>query len=402
LKAFLLLKHRYYLFSLQVYYRRDLKNLIPLRQINTYLYMALQCGIVGLPNVGKSTLFNCLSNAKAQAANFPFCTIEPNIGVITVPDERLTKLSELVIPERVVPNTIEIVDIAGLVKGASKGEGLGNQFLGNIRATNAIIHVLRCFDDGNVIHVDGSVDPIRDKEIIDTELQLKDLDTVAKRIQKVEKMAKTDKDAKRTFEILTVIKNHLEGGNSVRSAALNQDDFDYIEDLGLLTQKPVLYVCNVDENSVIDGNAYVDLVKEAVKDEQAEVLIISAKIESEIAELESYEERQEFLADLGLTESGVNKLIVAAYRLLDLYTYFTAGVKEVRAWTITKGFTAPQAAGVIHTDFEKGFIRAEVIKYNDFITLGSENACKEAGKLGVEGKTYVVEDGDIMHFRFNV
>ncbi|PYF69412.1 hypothetical protein B0O44_11050 [Pedobacter nutrimenti] len=378
------------------------KNLIPLRQIKTNLFMALQCGIVGLPNVGKSTLFNCLSNAKAQAANFPFCTIEPNIGVITVPDDRLTKLEELVKPNRVVPNTIEIVDIAGLVKGASNGEGLGNQFLGNIRATNAIIHVLRCFDDGNVIHVDGSVDPIRDKEIIDTELQLKDLDTVTKRIQKVEKMAKTDKDAKRTFDVLSIIKTHLESGKSVRSAAVEADDFDFIQDLGLLTQKPVMYVCNVDENSVINGNAYVDRVKEAVKDENAEVLVISAKIESEIAELDSYEERQEFLADLGLTESGVNKLIRAAYRLLDLYTYFTAGVQEVRAWTITKGFTAPQAAGVIHTDFEKGFIRAEVIKYNDFVTLGSENACKDAGKLGVEGKTYVVEDGDIMHFRFNV
>ena len=366
--------------------------------------MALQCGIVGLPNVGKSTLFNCLSNAKAQAANFPFCTIEPNVGVITVPDDRLTKLAELVKPNKVQPNTIEIVDIAGLVKGASKGEGLGNQFLGNIRATNAIIHVLRCFDDGNVIHVDGSVDPIRDREIIDTELQLKDLDTVDKRIQKVEKMAKTggDKDAKRTYEILTVVKAHLESGKSIRTAALPQDDFDFIEDLGLLTQKPVMYVCNVDEASVVTGNKYVDLVKANVADENAEVLVISAKIESEIAELESYEERQEFLADLGLDESGVNKLIRAAYKLLNLYTYFTAGVQEVRAWTITKGFTAPQAAGVIHTDFEKGFIRAEVIKYNDFVTLGSENACKDAGKLGVEGKTYVVEDGDIMHFRFNV
>lgn len=366
--------------------------------------MALQCGIVGLPNVGKSTLFNCLSNAKAQAANFPFCTIEPNIGVITVPDDRLTKLTELVKPQRIVPNTIEIVDIAGLVKGASKGEGLGNQFLGNIRATNAIIHVLRCFDDGNVIHVDGSVDPIRDKEIIDTELQLKDLDTVSKRIQKVEKTAKTggDKDAKRTFEVLTIIKNHLETGKSARTAPITEDDFLFIEDLSLLTIKPVLYVCNVDEASVNTGNKYVDLVKEAVKDENAEVLIISAKIESEIAELEDYEERTMFLDDLGLKESGVAKLIRAAYRLLDLYTYFTAGVQEVRAWTITKGFTAPQAAGVIHSDFEKGFIRAEVIKYNDFVTLGSENACKDAGKLGVEGKTYVVEDGDIMHFRFNV
>ena len=366
--------------------------------------MALQCGIVGLPNVGKSTLFNCLSNAKAQAANFPFCTIEPNVGVITVPDARLNKLAELVNPQRIVPNTIEIVDIAGLVKGASKGEGLGNQFLGNIRTTNAIIHVLRCFDDGNVIHVDGSVDPIRDKEIIDTELQLKDLDTVVKRIQKVEKMAKTggDKDAKKTFDVLTVVKNHLESGKSARTAPISEEDFEYIDDLTLLTVKPVLYVCNVDEGSVNTGNAYVEKVKEAVKDENAEVLIISAQIESEIAQLEDYEERKMFLEDLGLDESGVHKLIRAAYSLLDLATYFTAGVQEVRAWTIEKGFTAPQAAGVIHTDFEKGFIRAEVIKYNDFVQYGSEAAVKEAGKLSVEGKTYIVEDGDIMHFRFNV
>jgi GTP-binding protein YchF len=350
--------------------------------------MALQCGIVGLPNVGKSTLFNCLSNAKAQAANFPFCTIEPNVGVITVPDERLNKLAELVNPQRIVPNTIEIVDIAGLVKGASKGEGLGNQFLGNIRTTNAIIHVLRCFD----------------KEIIDTELQLKDLDTVVKRIQKVEKMAKTggDKDAKKTYEILSVVKEHLEFGRSARTAAISEEDFEYIADLTLLTVKPVLYVCNVDEGSVNTGNAYVERVKEAVKDENAEVLVISAQIESEIAQLESYEERKMFLDDLGLEESGVNKLIRAAYSLLDLATYFTAGVQEVRAWTIEKGFTAPQAAGVIHTDFEKGFIRAEVIKYDDFVQYGSESAVKDAGKLAVEGKTYIVEDGDIMHFRFNV
>ncbi|HZH54519.1 MAG TPA: redox-regulated ATPase YchF [Sphingobacteriaceae bacterium] len=366
--------------------------------------MALQCGIVGLPNVGKSTLFNCLSNAQAQAANFPFCTIEPNVGVITVPDERLNKLAELVKPQRVQPNTIEIVDIAGLVKGASKGEGLGNQFLGNIRNTDAIIHVLRCFDDGNVVHVDGSVDPIRDKEIIDTELQLKDLDTVVKRIQKVEKMAKTggDKEAKRTFDVLSVVKTHLEAGKSVRTAPLEPEDFDFIAELTLLTAKPVLYVCNVDEASVVNGNTYVEQVREVVKDENAEVLVISAQIESEIAQLDNFEERQLFLEDLGLTESGVNKLIKAAYKLLNLSTYFTAGVQEVRAWTIEKGFTAPQAAGVIHTDFEKGFIRAEVIKYEDFIHYGSEAAVKEAGKLSVEGKTYLVEDGDIMHFRFNV
>ncbi len=365
--------------------------------------MGLQCGIVGLPNVGKSTLFNCLSNAKAQAANFPFCTIEPNVGVITVPDERLTKLAELVTPQRIVPNVIEIVDIAGLVKGASKGEGLGNQFLGNIRATNAIIHVLRCFDDDNVIHVDGSVDPIRDKEIIDTELQLKDLDSVEKKLQKVDKSAKVgDKDAKRAQEILNVYKNHLLEGKSARTAPVAVEDQDVIEDLWLLTAKPVMYVCNVEEKSVNTGNAYVEKVREAVKDENARVLIISAQIESEIAEMETFEERQMFLDDLGLEQSGVTKLIKAAYQLLNLSTYFTAGVQEVRAWTITQGFTAPQAAGVIHSDFEKGFIRAEVIKYDDFVKYGSEAACKEAGKMGVEGKTYIVQDGDIMHFRFNV
>jgi len=366
--------------------------------------MGLQCGIVGLPNVGKSTLFNSLSNAKAQAANFPFCTIEPNVGVITVPDERLTKLTELVNPKNVLPNVIEIVDIAGLVKGASKGEGLGNQFLANIRSTNAIIHVLRCFDNDNVIHVDGSVDPIRDKEIIDTELQLKDLDSIEKKIQKVEKAAKVgnDKEAKKAYDVLTIYKNHLLAGKSARTAPVTEEDKEHIADIWLLTAKPVMYVCNVEESAVNTGNAYVEKVKEAVKEENAEVLIISAQIEAEIAELESYEERQMFLDDMGLAESGVNKLIKSAYKLLNLATYFTAGVQEVRAWTITKGFTAPQAAGVIHSDFEKGFIRAEVIKYQDFVQYGSENACKENGKLSVEGKTYIVEDGDIMHFRFNV
>ena len=365
--------------------------------------MGLQCGIVGLPNVGKSTLFNCLSNAKAQAANFPFCTIEPNVGVITVPDERLTKLAELVNPQKVVPNTIEIVDIAGLVKGASKGEGLGNQFLANIRSTNAIIHVLRCFDNDNVIHVDGSVDPIRDKEIIDTELQLKDLESIEKKIQKVEKGAKIgDKEQKKAYEALLIYKSHLLSGKSARTAPVSEEDKEHIQDLFLLTAKPVMYVCNVEESAVNTGNAYVEQVREAVKEENAEVLVISAQIESEIAQLESYDERQMFLEDLGLQESGVNKLIKAAYHLLNLATYFTAGVQEVRAWTITRGFTAPQAAGVIHTDFEKGFIRAEVIKYEDFVKYGSENACKEAGKLSVEGKTYIVQDGDIMHFRFNV
>jgi GTP-binding protein YchF len=366
--------------------------------------MALQCGIVGLPNVGKSTLFNCLSNAKAQAANFPFCTIEPNVGVITVPDERLSALEKLVNPERVVPTTVEIVDIAGLVKGASKGEGLGNKFLANIRETNAIIHVLRCFDDPNVVHVDGSVNPVRDKEIIDTELQLKDLETVDAKLKRVEKQAKTgnDKDAKKGYEVLSGLKGLLEQGKSARSANLSEMDMAHVADCCLLTIKPVLYVCNVDEASVTSGNKYVDAVKEAVKAENAEVLIITAAMEAEIADLETFEERQMFLAEMGLMEPGVNKLIKAAYRILNLQTYFTAGVKEVRAWTIIKGMTAPQAAGVIHTDFEKGFIRAEVIKYNDFINLGSEAACKEAGKMGVEGKEYVVNDGDLMHFRFNV
>ncbi|MFI5148748.1 MAG: redox-regulated ATPase YchF [Bacteroidia bacterium] len=364
--------------------------------------MALKCGIVGLPNVGKSTLFNCLSNAKAQAANFPFCTIEPNLGVITVPDDRLSKLEFLVKPERVVPTTVEIVDIAGLVKGASKGEGLGNKFLANIRETNAILHVLRCFDDPNVVHVDGSVNPVRDKEIIDTELQLKDLETVEAKIRRVEKLSKTDKDAKKAYDVLMAIKGVLEQGKSARAVQLSEEEKIHIEDCHLLTVKPVMYVCNVDVESVKTGNKYVDAVKQSVAAEGAEVIVITAQMEAEIAALETYEERQLFLADIGLEEPGVNKLIKAAYRLLDLQTYFTAGVKEVRAWTITRGMTAPQAASVIHTDFEKGFIKAEVIKYKDFIDLGSEAACRDAGKLSIEGKEYVVADGDLMHFRFNV
>lgn len=367
--------------------------------------MALQCGIVGLPNVGKSTLFNCLSNAKAQAANFPFCTIEPNVGVITVPDERLTKLAELINPKRIVPTTVEIVDIAGLVKGASKGEGLGNKFLANIRETDAILHVLRCFDDENVTHVDGNIDPVRDKEIIDYELQLKDLETLESRINKVEKQAKTggDKDAKLAFEVYSKIREALLRGESARTVTFDtKDENRAAQDLYLLTAKPVLYVCNVDEASAINGNKYVEAVRESIKNENAEILIVAAKIESEIAEFETYEEREMFLSELGLEESGVNRLIKAAYRLLNLQTYLTAGVEEVRAWTFHKGWKAPQCAGVIHTDFEKGFIRAEVIKYEDFISFGSESAVKEAGKMKVEGKEYVVEDGDIMHFRFNV
>lgn len=365
--------------------------------------MSLQCGIVGLPNVGKSTLFNCLSNAKAQAANFPFCTIEPNVGVITVPDERLNELERLVKPQRVVPTTIEIVDIAGLVKGASQGQGLGNQFLGNIRNTDAIIHVLRCFEDENVIHVAGSVDPVRDKEIIDTELQLKDLESIDKKLQKVERAAKTgDKDAAKAKAALDKYKQHLEQGKSARSAPVEDAEQEHVADLYLLTAKPVLYVCNVDEASAKSGNQFVEKVKAAVADENAGILIISAAIESEITQLDSYEDRQAFLAELGLEESGVSKLIREAYRLLNLITYFTAGEKEVRAWTIENGTKAPQAAGVIHSDFEKGFIRAEVIAYDDFVKYGSEAGARDAGKLSVEGKEYVVQDGDIMHFRFNV
>ena len=367
--------------------------------------MALQCGIVGLPNVGKSTLFNCLSNAKAQSANFPFCTIEPNVGVITVPDERLNQLAEIINPQRIVPTTVEIVDIAGLVKGASKGEGLGNKFLANIRETDAILHVLRCFNDDNITHVDGSVDPVRDKAIIDTELQLKDLETVEQRIGKVAKQAQTggDKVAKQTYEVLLKYKEALEQGLNARTVSFETKDEQKIaRELYLLTSKPVLYVCNVDEASAVSGNEYVERVREAIAGEDADILVVAAKIESEIAELDTYEERQMFLGEIGLEESGVARLIKAAYKLLGLETYFTAGVQEVRAWTYPRGSKAPQCAGVIHTDFEKGFIRAEVIKLADFLHYRGEQGVKEAGKMAVEGKEYIVQDGDIMHFRFNV
>jgi len=363
----------------------------------------MKAGIVGLPNVGKSTLFNCLSNAKAQSANFPFCTIEPNIGIINVPDKRLEKLEKLVIPEKVIPATVEIVDIAGLVKGASNGEGLGNQFLANIRETDAILHVLRCFDDDNIVHVEGSVDPVRDKEIIDIELQLKDLETSEKRLEKINRLVKTgNKDAVKESSILNKIIDHLHSFKPVRSLDFSKDDIEFVDSMQLITSKPVLYVCNVDESSAVIGNNHVDNLKASLKQENAEVMILAVGTEADINELDSYDDRQAFLLDIGLSEPGSSKLIKNAYDLLNLQTYFTAGVKEVRAWTIEKGMTAPKAAGVIHTDFEKGFIRAEVISYDNYVKYGSESKARDAGKLNIEGKEYILVDGDVMHFRFNV
>ena len=366
--------------------------------------MALRCGIVGLPNVGKSTIFNCLSNAKAQSANFPFCTIEPNVGVITVPDDRLIKIAELEKPKKVVPATVEIVDIAGLVKGASKGEGLGNKFLANIRETDAIINVLRCFDNDNVTHVDGSVDPVRDKEVVDAELQLKDLESIENRIEKLEKQAMHggDPKTKKLYELALRYKEILSQGKSARELKLYEEEARLSREFYLLTNKPVMYVCNVDEGSALKGNHYVDSVREAINGEEAELLVLAGATEADIAEFETYEEKQLFLEELGLEEPAVNKLIHSAYRLLDLQTFFTTGPNESRAWTFRSGIKAAQAAGLIHSDFERGFIRAEVIKSNDFIAYGSEHACREAGKIAIEGKDYLVQDGDMMHFRFNV
>ena len=365
--------------------------------------MSFKCGIVGLPNVGKSTLFNSLSNAKAEAANYPFCTIEPNVGMIPVADKRLDKITELIKPKQTIPTVVQIVDIAGLVKGASKGEGLGNQFLGNIRECAAIIHVLRCFEDENIIHVEGGVDPIRDKDIIDTELQFKDLELLERKLERTKKMTKGgNKEAMRQVEMIKRYITHVEQGQNVRTLERSEEEDLLMQEVGLITDKKVLYACNVGEDDLPQGNEYVEKVREAIKNEDAGIIVVSASFEEQLTEFEDPEEKTELLETVGLTEPGLEVLTRAAYGLLDLQTYFTAGEKEVRAWTIKKGTKAPQAAGVIHSDFERGFIRAEVMKYNDLVEFESENAVKEAGKLAIEGKEYIVEDGDIMHFRFNV
>jgi len=365
--------------------------------------MALQCGIVGLTNVGKTTLFNCLSNTKGEVSNYAFTASKSNVGIINVPDKRLKELEKRQTTEKIVQATVEIVDIPGLTKGSSKGEGVGNKFLGDIRNTNALIHVLRCFDDENLPHIEGSIDPVRDMELLDFELQVKDLESIDKKISRVDKAAKVgDKDAKQALTVLKTFKEHLENMQNARTADVSDDDRKYIADLFLLTEKPVIYVCNVDENSAVNGNKYVEAVREALKGQNTEILVIAAGLEADISELETEEERMEFLKDAGLIEPGVNKLVRSSYNLLNLRTFFTVGPKEIRAWTIKVGMNAPEAAGVIHSDLQRGFIRAEVMKYNDFITLGSEHACKEKGKLAVEGKNYIVEDGDILHIRFNV